>query len=69
MAAEKLRDELFGKYAWVVESDISGFFDNVNHDWVLKMLERRINDKALTGLIQKWLRAGILQPDGAIEHP
>jgi group II intron reverse transcriptase/maturase len=69
MAVEKLRDELFGKYAWVVESGIFGFFDNVNHDWMLKMLERRINDKALIGLIKKWLRAGILQPDGAVEHP
>lgn len=69
IAAEKLRDELFGKYAWVVESDISGFFDNVSHDWMLKMLEKRVNDKAMIGLIKKWLRAGILQPDGAVEHP
>lgn len=69
MAVEKLRDELSGKYTWVVESDISGFFDNVNHDWMLKMLERRVNDNALIGLIRKWLRAGILQPDGAVDHP
>jgi group II intron reverse transcriptase/maturase len=54
---------------WVVESDISGFFDNVSHEWLLKMLERRINDRALIGLIRKWLRAGILQPDGAVEYP
>ncbi|HEX3008096.1 MAG TPA: group II intron reverse transcriptase/maturase, partial [Bacteroidales bacterium] len=69
IAAENLRDELFGKYSWVVESDISGFFDNVSHDWMLKMLEKRINDKALIGLIRKWLRAGILQPDGAVDYP
>jgi len=69
MAVEKLRNELMNKYSWVVESDISGFFDNVNHNWMLKMLERRINDKALIGLILKWFRAGILQPDGAVEHP
>ncbi len=69
MAVEKLRNELMNKYSWVVESDISGFFDNVNHNWMLKMLERRINDNALIGLILKWLRAGILQPDGAVEHP
>jgi group II intron reverse transcriptase/maturase len=69
MAAENLRDELMSQYTWVVESDISGFFDNVDHEWMLKMLERRINDKALIGLIRKWLRAGVLQPDGAVEHP
>ncbi len=69
IAVENLRDELMNKYSWIVESDISGFFDNVNHDWMLKMLEKRINDKALIGLIQKWLRAGILLPDGAVEHP
>lgn len=68
-AAETLRDELMSKYLWVVECDVSGFFDNVNHEWMLKMLERRVNDKALIGLIRKWLRAGILQPDGAVEYP
>jgi RNA-directed DNA polymerase len=33
------------------------------------MLEQRINDHALIGLIRKWLRAGILQPEGAVEYP
>lgn len=68
-AAERLRDDLMSQYVWVVECDISGFFDSISHDWMLRMLERRINDKALVGLIQKWLRAGILQPDGAVENP
>jgi RNA-directed DNA polymerase len=68
-AAQKLQDELRDQCTWVVESDISGFFDNVSHDWMLKMLEQRINDHALIGLIRKWLRAGILQPEGAVEYP
>ena len=68
-AVETLRDELMSQYSWIVECDISGFFDNIDHGWMIKMLERRINDKALIGLICKWLRAGILQPDGAVEHP
>jgi group II intron reverse transcriptase/maturase len=68
-AVETLRDELMSQYMWVVECDISGFFDTIDHGWLIKMLERRINDKALIGLIRKWLRAGILQPDGAVEHP
>lgn len=49
MAVENLRDELMNKYSWIIESDISGLFDNVNHDWMLKMLEKRINGKALIG--------------------
>lgn len=68
-AVEKLRDELMSQYVWVVECDIAGFFDNINHVWMIKMLESRINDKALIGLIRKWLRAGVLKPDGAIEYP
>jgi RNA-directed DNA polymerase len=68
-AVLKLHEELWRQCTWVVESDISGFFDNVSHDWMLRMLERRINDSALIGLIRKWLRAGILQPDGAVEYP
>ncbi len=51
-AAETLRDELMSKYLWVVECDISGFFDNINHEWMLKMLERRVDDAALIGLIR-----------------
>ncbi len=68
-AVTKLQEELMEQCTWVVESDISGFFDNVSHEWMLKMLERRVNDRALVGLIRKWLRAGILQPDGAVEYP
>jgi group II intron reverse transcriptase/maturase len=68
-AALKLQDELRIECKWVVECDIAGFFDNVSHDWMLKMLERRINDRSLLELIRKWLRAGIMQPNGAIEYP
>jgi len=53
----------------VVEADIRGFFDNVDHDWMIKMLEERINDRALTRLIRKWLKAGILEEDGSVIHP
>ena len=68
-AAVDLSKELMRTCTWVVESDISGFFDNVSHEWMLRMLERRVNDRALIGLIRKWLRAGVMQPDGAVEYP
>jgi len=59
----------FGKYSYIVEADIRGFFDNIDHDWLVKMLEQRIADKAFIGLIKKWLKAGILKSDGEIIHP
>lgn len=59
---------MFSSYNYIVEADIKGFFDNIDHDWLLKMLALRINDKALLGLISKWLKAGILEGEKVI-HP
>jgi len=58
-----------GKYNYIVEADIKGFFDNIDHDWLVKMLEERINDRQFIRLIKKWLRAGILEEDGKVIHP
>jgi len=59
----------FGSYRWVVEADIKGFFDHLDHSWLLRMLEQRIGDKTLLRLIAKWLRAGVLEEDGRVIHP
>jgi RNA-directed DNA polymerase len=59
----------YGKYCWVVEADIKGFFDNIDHDWMIRMLEERIDDKPFLRLIRKWLQAGILETDGQVVHP
>jgi len=59
----------YGEYDWIVEADIKGFFDNIDHDWLIKMLEQRVCDKALLELIMKWLKAGILDTDGKTIHP
>ena len=56
-------------YAYIVDADIKGFFDTIDHEWLIKMLEQRIDDKAFTGLIRKWLKAGILTPEKNICHP
>jgi RNA-directed DNA polymerase len=69
-AIDKLTVKLqFGRYHYVVEADIKGFFDSVDHDWMIRMLTERIDDRAFLGLIRKWLRAGILETTGAILHP
>lgn len=59
----------YGSFGYLVEADIKGFFDNIDHDWLLKMLDLRIDDKAFLNLIRKWLKAGILDTDGMIIDP
>jgi RNA-directed DNA polymerase len=69
-AVDKLTVKLqFGSYKYIVEADISGFFDNINHDWLLKMLAERVDDKSFLWLIEKWLKAGVLETDGKVLHP
>jgi RNA-directed DNA polymerase len=46
---------------WVLEVDIRGFFDAIDHGWLMKFIEHRIADKRVVRLIQKWLAAGILE--------
>lgn len=62
-AGRQLTQELdSGTYRWIVEADIKGFFDEVDHKWMVRMLELRIRDRAFIGLIVKWLKAGVLEP-------
>jgi retron-type reverse transcriptase len=51
-----------------VEAD-KGFFDNIHHEWMIQMLEERIEDGAFLRLIKKWLKAGVLDTDGHVLHP
>jgi RNA-directed DNA polymerase len=69
-AVKDLTHELdFGKYSYIVEADIRGFFEAIDHDWLIRMMELRIADKAFLKLIKKWLIAGILDTDGRVKHP
>jgi RNA-directed DNA polymerase len=69
-AVDKLTTKLqFGRFNFVVEADIKGFFDNLNHNELLEMLAERVDDKALLWLIGKWLKAGVLDTDGKTLHP
>lgn len=58
-----------GRHHWIVEADIRGFFDRIDHDWMLRMLGERVNDAAFLGLIAKWLKAGIMEESGEVIHP
>ena len=69
-AVQDLTFELqYGCYGYVVEADIRGFFDDMDHEQLCQMLEQRIDDQAFLGLIRQWLKAGILETDGCIIHP
>jgi RNA-directed DNA polymerase len=59
----------FGGYHHVVEADIKGFFDNLSHEWLMRMLAERIDDQAILRLIKKWLKAGVLDTDGKVLRP
>ena len=52
------------KVNWVLDADIRGFFDTIDHGWLVKFIEHRIADQRVVRLIQKWLNAGVLE-DGA----
>ncbi len=65
---------------WILDADIRGFFDAVNQEWLVRFLEHRIGDERVIRLVQKWLKAGVLEdgewsvseegtPQGAVVSP
>jgi len=68
------------KVNWIVDADIAGFFDAVNHEWLIRFVEHRIGDGRILRLIRKWLKAGVMEdgkfvpteagtPQGAVISP
>jgi RNA-directed DNA polymerase len=53
------------KVNWILEVDVQRFFDEVSQDWLIRFLKHRIADPRILRLIQKWLKAGILE-DGVV---
>jgi len=49
------------KVNWVLDADIRGYFDAIDHGWLEKFIEHRIGDRRVVRLIQKWLKAGVLE--------
>ena len=49
------------KVNWVLDADIRGFYDALDHEWLVKFVEHRIGDRRVIRLIQKWLKAGVLE--------
>ncbi len=53
-------------HSWVVDLDIKGFFDNISHHWMMKMLNHHTQEKWVLLYAERWLKAGIEQADGSI---
>ena len=49
------------KICWILDADIRGYFDAIDHGWMMKFLEHRIADRRVLRLIQKWLTAGVVE--------
>ena len=46
---------------WILDDGIAGFFDTVCHAWLIRFVERRIDDRRVNRLIRKWLKAGVME--------
>ena len=55
------------KVNWVLDLDIRAFFDRIDHAWMVKFVEHRIGDRRIVRLIQKWLKAGVIEEGRRIE--
>src|SRR5437016_4217014 len=53
------------KVNWILDADIRSFFDEISQEWLIRFLEHRIGDRRIIRLIQKWLKAGVLE-DGIV---
>jgi len=53
---------------WLLTADITGLFDNINHEILREQIKRRVNDGSILRLIGKWLNAGVMEED-RLEYP
>jgi RNA-directed DNA polymerase len=69
VAVESTREEIYrlGQGGWILEVDIQGFFDALDHERLREILGQRVKDGVVLRLIGKWLNAGVLE-DGAVKR-
>jgi retron-type reverse transcriptase len=59
----------YGRYGYLREADVQGFFEPMDHTWLGDMVRLRSDDRAFLPLIRKWLKAGMVNTDGQVGHP
>lgn len=57
------------KYNWVLDLDIKGFFDNIDHELLMRAVRKHTDDQWALLYIERWLKAAILMPDKTLHHP
>jgi group II intron reverse transcriptase/maturase len=67
-ALEKATQQCYKK-AWVIDLDIEGFFDNLDHELVMLALQKHTTEKWVLMYIERWLKAPIEQEDGSLAYP
>ncbi|SDL76714.1 group II intron reverse transcriptase/maturase, partial [Paenibacillus jilunlii] len=60
-ALDRIRKACNRKGNWVVDVDIQGYFDNINQEKLMKLIQMRINDRRILKCIRKWLQAGVME--------
>jgi RNA-directed DNA polymerase len=66
-ALDRIRKACNRKGNWVLDVDIQGYFDTINQEKLMKLVQMRINDRRILKLIKKWLGAGVME-EGSVRR-
>jgi group II intron reverse transcriptase/maturase len=68
MALKAIVDSVNEAYLYVVDVDLQSYFDTIDHELLMRLVERRVGDVQILRLIRAWLKAGVLE-EGKVTHP
>ena len=66
-ALRLLNSQIYCKTSWILDADIKSFFDNIDHEWMMKFVGARIKDQRILRLVRIMLKAGVVKDLGDYE--